>query len=98
MAYRVYKAPPPTRGWTPVAWVVGRDGGGSPAYAGMDRRRADVALQRLRLPRLRGDGPVGVKDYKTEAEAPPPTRGWTRLTAGTWGVGIGSPAYAGMDP
>ncbi len=74
-------APPPTRGWTLVPLVVVFDAVGSPAHAGMDPSKTGFRISHLGLPRPRGDGPaIGLAGLRI-AEAPPPTRGWTRPVA-----------------
>ena len=50
------------------------------------------------LPRLRGDGPYARQTVDLGIEAPPPTRGWTQKGRHVSRHGVGSPAYAGMDP
>ena len=49
-------APPPTRGWTRRDRGLGVSAPGSPAHAGMDRRRRLSRETIRRLPRPRGDG------------------------------------------
>ena len=92
------RAPPPTRGWTRVALAPGGRELGSPAYAGMDPYIGDCAEWARRLPRLRGDGPAPPENRGSASQAPPPTRGWTRLDSLLAAGSEGSPAYAGMDP
>ena len=98
IARQATAAPPHTRGWTRVLARMRHARIGSPAHAGMDRRRASSGRQSSRLPRTRGDGPVVVTRIDPFGAAPPHTRGWTasgtRRLAGT----PGSPAHAGMDP
>jgi hypothetical protein len=50
------------------------------------------------LPRTRGDGPLQPCPSRPYFEAPPHTRGWTRLKDLWQPIGNGSPAHAGMDP
>ena len=91
-------APPPTRGWT--LRRCGGAGGlrGSPAHAGMDPRSSFAARAPCRLPRPRGDGPVGSFSSSRRNRAPPPTRGWTHALRAIHRAAAGSPAHAGMDP
>src|ERR1019366_8215095 len=70
-------APPHTRGWTPYGQVGTRFPDGSPAHAGMDRSALTTLRAPTRLPRTRGDGPLGVDDVARADKAPPHTRGWT---------------------
>ena len=95
---RTRTAPPPTRGWTVRVNTYASTASGSPAHAGMDRcgRLDPHALSRL--PRPRGDGPLFGAATATVSEAPPPTRGWTRLLEAAEDLALGSPAHAGMDP
>ena len=95
---KVRKAPPPTRGWTQKDASNEHAIMGSPAYAGMDPAQPPCTDRYTRLPRLRGDGPSCSGSFGGGAEAPPPTRGWTRLCADVLQSAHGSPAYAGMDP
>ena len=74
---RAPTAPPPTRGWTLHLLRISGEVPGSPAHAGMDRLEAQVAALSKRLPRPRGDGPMGFVVFKGTTAAPPPTRGWT---------------------
>ena len=55
-------------------------------------------LPAYRLPRLRGDGPPKESTSFARSPATPPTRGWTRVDVASGSVGVGYPAYAGMDP
>ena len=92
------EAPPPTRGWTLRIEPLERRGDGSPAHAGMDLRDTPKSVVVERLPRPRGDGPPVTAAVVQNAEAPPPTRGWT-FVVGTLPTKLGgSPAHAGMDP
>ena len=91
-------APPPTRGWSLRHAGGERHGLGSPAYAGMVPRLPRRSMPRLRLPRLRGDGPFGAVTPLDGRTAPPPTRGWSHRSARPVSATRGSPAYAGMVP
>src|SRR5690606_26053296 len=77
---------------------LGRDLRGSPARAGMDPQAALVVPVLSRLPRTRGDGPVGAGPGGGQSEAPPHARGWTHAGARRRAGVHGSPARAGMDP
>ena len=70
-------AAPPTRGWTLIPAGPAAAATGCPAYAGMDPIRKAFYEDMLRLPRLRGDGPLTPTDAFAELRAAPPTRGWT---------------------
>ena len=68
---------PPTRGWTDAPASPHVHAFVFPAYAGMDRRSGQPARTRLRVPRLRGDGPVISSPDPERHGCSPPTRGWT---------------------
>ena len=71
-------APPHTRGSTyevPRALVRYK---GSPAHAGIDRRRRAPSTSHRRLPRTRGDRPASEEKGVIYDLAPPHTRGSTR--------------------
>ena len=90
-------ASPHTRGWTPARRLDLRLGPGFPAHAGMDPSTWSRRSARSRLPRTRGDGPLGQTSFPELARASPHTRGWTR---GRWRLAVpgpGFPAHAGMD-
>ena len=91
-------AAPPTRGWTFARPSQLARRPGCPAYAGMDPSAADVEMDRVGLPRLRGDGPKSSFSRYKRPMAAPPTRGWTVLGWSRRNHGEGCPAYAGMDP
>ncbi len=91
-------APPHARGSTPS-----RNGGraircGSPACAGIDLLHRSGSVVQNRLPRMRGDRPVTKKSTPPRSGAPPHARGSTPPAAPAFGVAIGSPACAGIDP
>src|SRR5690606_28173596 len=91
-------APPHARGGTDTD-EAGRVGGeGSPARAGMDRRRRVPARATRGLPRTRGDGPTPTSLAEWEERAPPHARGWTHRYLWLDDDYCGSPARAGMDP
>ena len=71
---------------------------GFPAHAGMDPRRWATRSGRSRLPRTRGDGPLGVSGVARFKGASPHTRGWTLPPRQAEHLGPGFPAHAGMDP
>ncbi len=91
-------APPRTRGWTPLQVPVQAALRGSPAHAGMDLRHVCPVCAARRLPRARGDGPIGNGGTAGRLRAPPRTRGWTDLNERGRRAVAGSPAHAGMDP
>src|SRR4051794_12274773 len=70
-------APPPARGWTREDVRVQHPRCGSPARAGMDPDPKVVLIERDRLPRPRGDGPLQSTASSALIQAPPPARGWT---------------------
>jgi len=91
-------SPPRARGWTLVGVLLALDDVVSPACAGMDRRPARAPTHRARLPRVRGDGPVGIYGLRLAGASPPRARGWTPGGARWPLVPQVSPACAGMDP
>ena len=93
----IFLAPPPTRGWTPVARLFEGLGLGSPAHAGMDPGWCCPGPGRWWLPRPRGDGPQIGSMLILTLPAPPPTRGWTPERLPDRDLKLGSPAHAGMD-
>ncbi len=88
---------PPTRGWTGGYLVDGHLDPVFPAYAGMDRGTGYRCPIQARVPRLRGDGPQGVKGEGRFGACSPPTRGWTGGGRAEDGQRAVFPAYAGMD-
>src|SRR3954454_12411562 len=98
MAFAPCRAPPRTRGWTPVGSLIGRSDHGSPAHAGMDPGLRGRAHGAARLPRARGDGPPVLESNAAGWVAPPRTRGWPRRRLPGAAAMNGSPAHAGMDP
>ena len=70
---------------------------GSPACAGIDRRRRSPDWRCARFPRLRGDRPEGRTRFERVAEVPPPARGSTSFARGRTQDERGSPACAGID-
>ncbi len=91
-------APPRSRGWTPADGARQRHASGSPAFAGMDPRRAAGSSSQSWLPRVRGDGPRPGTRSSPSSVAPPRSRGWTAGRRVVIGGHVGSPAFAGMDP
>ena len=89
--------PPHTRGSTP-RWGASRSRNSvSPAYAGIDLRRA-FDLGRLRgFPRIRGDRPYLPLSVEFHDAFPPHTRGSTFLATEKQREIDVSPAYAGID-
>ena len=71
------EAPPRSRGWTLHHRDSPHRRRGSPALAGMDPRIHSVTRSCGRLPRARGDGPLGSPDELHITTAPPRSRGWT---------------------
>ncbi len=91
-------APPRGRGSTsPRVDHVGVDRG-SPAWAGIDPRRALALRRSSRLPRVGGDRPGSPTRAMLASAAPPRGRGSTPLQRGAPGARRGSPAWAGIDP
>ena len=68
---------PPTRGWTVDLVRIVRAEIVFPAYAGMDRTVVVRVGPSVRVPRLRGDGPVYTYSNGSWDSCSPPTRGWT---------------------
>ena len=91
------RAPPHTRGWTPMHSCARSGTRGSPAHAGMDPTPSSARPRRCRLPRTRGDGPGSEPLRYRWKVAPPHTRGWTPAAGAPPILRRGSPAHAGMD-
>ena len=72
------QASPHPRGWTRAEMSTDPSRCGFPAPAGMDPDHATREFHRLRLPRTRGDGPVGECRGEDALTASPHPRGWTR--------------------
>ena len=89
---------PHPRGWTGELPQLHRPGGGFPAPAGMDPAARQGRRRRRRIPRTRGDGPIGPTSSVSYEEDSPHPRGWTPADAELVGVRQGFPAPAGMDP
>jgi len=91
-------APPHTRGSTrePPDWGAGHRG--SPAHAGIDPLTIAPRQIAARLPRTRGDRPTHERADLATVQAPPHTRGSTRLLLRRHPHHNGSPAHAGIDP
>ena len=89
---------PPTRGWTLNRLLERTGRHGCPAYAGMDPKVMLAKKVKIRLPRLRGDGPQCLKMARVLDVVAPPTRGWTPVDQLKAFNSLGCPAYAGMDP
>ena len=64
----------------------------------MDPDRSTSRPVSSRLPRTRGDGPVGSWSNRDATAASPHTRGWTRIARRRGIRKFGFPAHAGMDP
>ncbi len=92
------EAPPRGRGSTPSASVECSSSMGSPAWAGIDRRRSRARHTTARLPRVGGDRPDDAQTGATTAGAPPRGRGSTGDTHDPPRDCRGSPAWAGIDP
>ena len=92
------RAPPPTRGSTHRAPGPRVHPRGSPAHAGIDPARAIRRRRSGWLPRPRGDRPRQGVAGPDGGEAPPPTRGSTRVGNPRRRRLRGSPAHAGIDP
>ena len=101
MGYRdhfLWKAPPHTRGWSPLGPLLGARSAGSPAHAGMVPALSFFPGATSWLPRTRGDGPLIPLARIGRAWAPPHTRGWSQAPAPHFHQFCGSPAHAGMVP
>ena len=92
-------ASPHTRGWTRELSGVDPDRFGFPAHAGMDPRHALQPVNGPRLPRTRGDGPVGGQPSRTEARGFPAHAGMDPMPPSGSPLcrDPGFPAHAGMD-
>ena len=94
----VVRFPPQARGWTRDREDLRRQGGVSPAGAGMDLQGRFRSINGHCFPRRRGDGPRQAQGGRGVSAFPPQARGWTRQRgAGLLRAGV-SPAGAGMDP
>ncbi len=91
-------APPHAWGWTPASSLTVSESKGSPTCVGMDLVETLVSFGLLRLPHMRGDGPLGDPAHRSPAGAPPHAWGWTRPQPPLGGRPIGSPTCVGMDP
>ena len=91
-------APPRTRGSPPAGRRARPALRGSPAHAGIARRRCSSARCSTRLPRARGDRPSSRCRSVTRCPAPPRTRGSPRAHRRAQGRAGGSPAHAGIAP
>ena len=98
LSLAIAKAPPHTRGSTLWGLLVLRLSHGSPAHAGIDPRVMVRYLERLGLPRTRGDRPHASQDRDRPVVAPPHTRGSTHPDQWCPDLAGGSPAHAGIDP
>ncbi len=92
------QAPPHTRGSTRPAQPSRPIPMGSPAHAGIDLTDWFLAQDRPRLPRTRGDRPRNRSSRPRGPQAPPHTRGSTRVGGRMSHRSDGSPAHAGIDP
>ena len=72
------RASPHTRGWTQGERLHRPACRGFPAHAGMDPGDRSAGAGDRGLPRTRGDGPWTPDGWRSELEASPHTRGWTR--------------------
>ncbi len=90
-------SPPPTRGST-IEQPVEQDRGlVSPAHAGIDRSTRSAQTAARRLPRPRGDRPIGATHPPPPTQSPPPTRGSTVAFSRPCADRDVSPAHAGID-
>ena len=89
---------PHTRGWTSYSSPRRMASAGFPAHAGMDPSPTPGPGRRHRVPRTRGDGPLGDVLGLLIPVGSPHTRGWTASAAHQREHGRGFPAHAGMDP
>ena len=92
------QAPPHPRGSTRAGKPSSGARPGSPASAGIDRRRRVRSRSPTRLPRIRGDRPDQATVERIMSGAPPHPRGSTLGRVGIPAALVGSPASAGIDP
>ena len=71
---------------------------GYPACAGIDMTMDDIVVTTYRLPRMRGDRPIGYHPYRVIDAATPHARGSTALRVAEAAAREGYPACAGIDP
>ncbi len=71
---------------------------GYPACAGIDLARAIIVGPQARLPRMRGDRPLGESLEALIHAATPHARGSTRAASDNPSFAYGYPACAGIDP
>jgi len=95
---KLRRVPPPTRGWSGVAFSATAPILGSPAHAGMVPRVYPLGGNANRFPRPRGDGPDPEHAHLVRIAVPPPTRGWSFYEFARSQFRWGSPAHAGMVP
>ena len=91
------RASPRTRGSTSPRRKSPRRGPGFPAHAGIDHGLTTRDLAQKRLPRARGDRPVGGRALPPGYTASPRTRGSTCGVSAFRGYVEGFPAHAGID-
>jgi len=94
----VVESPPRERGWSLLADDPGRDGGVSPARAGMVPSISVPSMYSFCLPRASGDGPLWRCATGSTPQSPPRERGWSRRTGSPVASSYVSPARAGMVP
>ncbi len=95
---RRHAAAPHARGSTPKRSRTRAPPRGCPACAGIDPRRAPLAVVRSRLPRMRGDRPASELKPSHAFSAAPHARGSTRPAQVPVVELLGCPACAGIDP
>ena len=93
------QAPPHARGSTPARRLNDLHQAGSPARAGIDRRRSTRSPGCPEAPpHARGSDPLSPRPTSSRAWAPPHARGSTRVRGQHDRTSHGSPARAGIDP
>ncbi len=88
--------PPRARGSTSESCLRSYNAGDSPAYAGIDRRKATAYNRGSGLPRVRGDRPMPTQWKRCCERTPPRMRGSTLMSTRTELELADSPACAGM--
>ena len=97
-ACQVSGVAPHTRGWALRQARRLRRQAGCPAHAGMGPTSSTRGQMIKRLPRTRGDGPLGQSSDPESVTVAPHTRGWAARRHCKLCQKRGCPAHAGMGP